>query len=185
MSNQLTNLLPGPRRKALRREYVYRLGVVALSLVIALTVVAASLLLPTYVFLLDSVKAKQVRLESIQSTLSSTDEVAISARLKALSDQATALSLLAAQPSPTRLVGNALTVPRTGVTLSGLSYKPLVGKTPATLSITGTAATRAALRAYQLAFQDMSFVKSANLPVSAYAQDTDIGFTITLTLQSL
>jgi hypothetical protein len=57
-----------------------------------------------------------------------------------------------------------------------------MGKAPGTLSVSGIAVTRGALRAYQLALQSAPFAVAANLPVSAYAKDTDIAFTITVTL---
>jgi len=50
------------------------------------------------------------------------------------------------------------------------------------LSVSGTAANREALRTYQLALQGAPFTLTAALPVSAYAKDSDIAFTITITL---
>ncbi len=184
MRNQLTDLLPRSRRKALAREYRYRLATVAISTFIALIFTAAALLLPTYVFLTRSIAAKQARLTGIQSTLASNDEVAISARLAALSSDAKELSALAAQPSPSKILQEMLAIPHPYVPIVGFSYKPAQGKSPATLSITGVAASRNALRAYQIALQDAPFVVSADLPVSAYAKDTDISFIITLSLKS-
>lgn len=182
MLSKLTNLLPRARRKVLAREYLYRLGVVSISLFIMLVVAAGVLLLPTYVFLLGSASAKETRLASIKSALASTDEVAISARLTALSNDAAALIALSNAVSPTKIITETLAVPRPGVTLSGFVYTPAVGKNAATFALSGVAATRDALRAYQLTLQSAPFVLSADLPVSAYAQDTKINFTITLTL---
>lgn len=164
------------------RGYYFRVGVVAVSLCIFLTVVAAILLSPTYVFLIGSAQAKESRLADIKSTLSSADEVALSTRLKALSDDAAALTALATNKSASSVMRAALAVPRSGVTLSGLTYTPAAGKNLGMLALSGTAVTRDALRSYQLALQSASFVRSADLPVSAYAKDTDISFTITLTL---
>jgi hypothetical protein len=38
------------------------------------------------------------------------------------------------------------------------------------------------LRSYQLALQGASFARAVDLPVSAYAKDADIAFTVTITL---
>lgn len=182
MINRLTNLLPSARRDALVREYYLRVGVVAVSLGILLLAVAAVFLVPTYVFLAGSAQAKETRLAGIQSTLSSADEVALSARLAALSSDAAVLTSLAGKQSASSAIRFVLAVPRPGVTLSGFTYTPASGKTPGVLALSGSAVTRDALRSYQLALQGSPLVSSADLPVSAYAKDADISFTITILL---
>jgi len=47
----------------------------------------------------------------------------------------------------------------------------------------GIAATRDALRNYQIALQNAAFARAADLPVSAYAKDSNISFNITITLK--
>ena len=182
MHNAFTNLLPPERQKALSRDYVVRLSVVVVWFVNALTFIAALLLLPTYVFLTVSINAKKDHLANVESALSSADEMTLSARLTALSSDAATLVALAGVPSASSLIRTALAISRPGITLSAFTYTPASEKTPGTLSISGKAATRNALRAYQLALQSASFARSAALPVSAYAQDTDIAFTILATL---
>jgi len=177
MHNELTNLLPQERFRALRRDYFLRLSIVVALFLIALTLISSLLLLPTYIFLAASARTKETRLANIESAFSSTDEAALSARLTALSNSATVLVSLANTPSVSAITRSALAVPHPGVALSGLAYK-----SPKTLSISGSSATRDALRGYQLAIQSAPFAKTANLPVSAYAKDIDIAFTITVTL---
>lgn len=166
----------------LRREYLLRLGTVALVLLMALVLIAAILLLPTYVFLIETARTKESRLANIESEISSSDEAALSARLDTLSRDATILKALEDVPSASALVQNILAVPRPGVTLSGFAYSPGTDKKPATFAVSGTAATRDALRTYQLALQGLPSVRSADLPISAYAKDADIAFTIAMTL---
>lgn len=182
MRNNLTNLLPLERQESLAREYRFRFGVVAALLFTALVLAAAVMLMPTYIFLSDTVHAKETRLASIKTTLSSADEIALSARLLALSSDAASLISLSKRASASSVIRSVLTVSRPGVTLSGISYTPPAGKNPSTLALTGAAATRDSLRRYQLALQDAPSVLSADLPVSAYAKDVNIIFTITITL---
>ncbi|MFZ2167909.1 MAG: hypothetical protein WAV50_03525 [Minisyncoccia bacterium] len=182
MRNNLTNLLPPERQESLAREYRFRFGVVATEIFITLVVVATVLLIPTYVFLAKNVQAKETRLANMKTTLSSSDEMALSARLVALSNDATSLISLSKRPSASSIIRSVLAVSRPGVTVSGISYTPPAGKSPSTIALNGTAATREALRRYQLALQDAPSVLSADLPVSAYAKDTNIIFTITVIL---
>lgn len=182
MRSELTNLLPLARRRALRRDYFVRLCVVVALLATALSLAAAALLLPAYVFLTESANAKQKHLASIESAVSSSDEVALSARLTALSNNAATLSALAGARSASAVISAVLAISRPGIVLSGFAYSPIADKNPGALAISGTAAARDALRSYQLALQNAPFVRSADLPVSAYAKDTAIAFTITVTL---
>lgn len=182
MNNELTNLLPFRRQRALSRNYFLRLGVVGAVLLGILIFASAVLLLPMYVFLADAARAKETRLASIESALSSADEKALSARLVALTSDAATLTALANAPSVSNIIRAVIAVSRPGIALSGFAYTPAANKVPGTLALSGTAATRDALRKYQLALQGAPFALSATLPVSAYAKDTDIAFTITITL---
>ena len=164
MNNELTNLLPEDRQRVLRRGYFFRLGVIAIIFLIMLTCAAAVLLLPTYVFLVASANAKEIRLASIASTASSTDNSALSVQLSELSDDSKILGILTETPSVSATIRAVLAVSRPGITLSGFSYSPVAGKNSNILTISGIAATRDALRNYQLALQSAPFATSADLP---------------------
>ncbi|MDO8593645.1 MAG: hypothetical protein Q7R59_01985 [bacterium] len=184
MFNELTNLLPLERQRALSRDYLLRIGVIIAVLTTALTLSAAVLLIPTYVLLAESANAKNMQLTKTTATLSSAEELALSARLAALSNNAAALVALSNTPSVSATVRAVLATTRPGITLSGFSYAPSSGsgKDSGTIGLSGVSATRDALRSYQLALQGAPFALSAVLPVSAYAKDANIAFTITVTL---
>lgn len=182
MNNELTNLLPAERQKKLSRDYIIRMSAVASALVTALVLSATVLLVPTYVFLNGNAAAKKMHLARIESALSSTDEKTLSARLAALSTNATTLIALSNVRSISVIVREMLAVSRPGITLSSFSYAPSTENGSGTLIVSGSSATRDALRSYQLALQGASFALSAVLPISAYAKDSNISFTITVTL---
>ncbi len=181
MRNELTNLLPVERRRTLAREYYLRLGVVIMCFVTALTLVSMVLLIPTYVLLVKNSAAKEAYLVSVEATISATSEVSLPVRLATLNSNAETLSALAHAPSVSAIIRSILAISRPGITLSNFSYTP-AGTKPGTIAISGTATTRDALRNYQLALSGMSSVRSADLPVSAYAKDSTIPFVITVTL---
>lgn len=182
MHNELTNLLPEERQRILSRDYILRIGVITAMLATALALSAGVLLIPTYVFLNGNANEKKVSLAHIESTLSSADEVALQGRLAALSTNAAALVALSDAPSVSALIRDMLSVSHPGITLSRISFTPSTGKSSGTIAVSGSAATRDALRNYQLALEGARFARSAVLPVSAYAKDSDIAFTITITL---
>lgn len=180
--DHLTDLLPLERRRALARDYYVRLGVVALLFTTALAFASAILLVPTYVFLAKNSGAKEARLANIESSLSSFDDTALSARLSALTGDMDALAALARTPSASAIIRSALAVSHPGATLSGFEYVPAEKTRSGTFAISGIAATRDALRSYQLALERAPFARSATVPVSTYAKDSNIAFTVTVTL---
>lgn len=183
MSNELTNLLPEARKELIVREYRFRFGVVAALLLSLLVCVAAILLIPTYIFLAANANAKETRLTDIKASLSSGEEATLSKRLSILSSNAASLISLSNTSSVSALVRSVLAVPRPGITLSGFTHTAATGKTNGALTLSGIAATRDVLRNYQLALQGESFVSTAELPVSVYAKDSNIAFTITISLK--
>ena len=178
----LTDLLPQERRHKEQNDYLLRLGVVAALVATVLVVVAAVLLVPTYLFLSQEVQSRQAQLVRVEAALSAAGDSALSTQLAALTSDTTRLSGLKAAPRATAAITEALGVPRSGVTLSGFSYIPPTNGQPGTLTLTGAATTRIALQNYQTALQGSSFAAGVNLPVSAYAKDANIPFVITVTL---
>lgn len=176
----LTNLLPLPRQRALVRSYYLRLGSLATTLLTILIIIAGILLLPTYIFLMESTGAKESQLASLATQISSEDETDISSRLQTLTERAGILTALSDTPSVSQTIRAILTVSHPQIVFSAFTYTQKTTKAPRTLVIAGIASTRDALRNYQLALQGTPSVLSATLPVSVYAKDTDISFAITV-----
>ncbi|HUQ30436.1 MAG TPA: hypothetical protein VM103_02865 [Candidatus Paceibacterota bacterium] len=185
MYSELTNLLPEDRLRNLRRDYFLRLLMVACGLITALIIITGIFLMPAYVYLHAEVEARTIRLAALELSLKSGDESALQARLTTLSKDAARLASLGDVPAASSVIRATLQVPRPGIVLVGFTVTPAQAGKTGTLLVTGTADTRDHLRAYQLALLEASFVKAADLPISAYAKDTDIDFTITVTLTSL
>lgn len=177
------NLLPEERRRALGAEYAVRLLTVALALATALVAIAATLLVPAYALGERNVREKSARLAQLEAAADAPDETALAARLAVLAGQASTIADSASARSASATIGEALVVPRPGIALSGFAYAASgVASAASTLAVSGTARTRDALRAYQLALEGASFAASVDLPVSTYAQGSDIPFTMTVTL---
>jgi hypothetical protein len=184
MHNELTNLLPIERQKDLLREYFFRIGAVTIVSISLLALIASVLLIPTYIFLSEDVKAKKEQLEKIESQFSSPDEASFSSRLAALSNDAESLVALSNSKSVGTIVRSILAIPHPGISLLNFTYATPSGSNAKAMTISGVAATRSSLRNYQLSLQSDPSILSAVLPVSAYAKDADITFTITITLAS-
>ncbi|HET9641401.1 MAG TPA: hypothetical protein VFP46_00950 [Candidatus Paceibacterota bacterium] len=181
MHNELTDLLPADRQAKVARYYFLRFLAVALWFVAALAAIGVMLLVPTYILLVTNAQAKQAYLDSIGSSVTSEAD-SLSSRIALLNGEAAALDALTTSRSASALIRQMLAIPRPGIVLNNFAYTPANGTKPGTLVISGVASARDTLRNYQLAVQNAAFSKTASLPVSAYAQDSNIGFSITVTL---
>lgn len=181
MYPELTNLLPRHLIKAFRRNYFLRVATLACMLLAGLVVVHGLLLLPSYIFAHGEVKRQSEQLATLNASLHTTEEVQVRARLTKLSANVAYLNQLGTTTAASAALRAVLSVPRTGITLSGFTFAPGAGKSSGTMGISGMAATRDTLRAYALALGQLPFVTNADLPISAYAQDNNIPFTISLT----
>lgn len=178
MLPELINLLPEPRKRSLRRLYFMRLVVVATVLAAAVMVVHGVLLLPSYLHLRGVVEERTDTLASMQATLAGSEEQELSARIEALRNDATRLGRLSTLPKASAGIAAVLKVPREGIRLSGFSFAP--GKDGASMTVSGVASTREALRSYEQALANEPYIASSDLPISAYAKESDIAFSILL-----
>lgn len=182
MLSGLTNLVPSRRQNKWTRDYFFRIATVAVFLMTLLVVTAGVLLFPTYIYLVSAEKTKLARLEKADNSLSSPEETDLASRLQTLSHDAQALVLLKDINAISRTINSLLSVSRPGITISGVAFNPATEEKGNTVSVIGTALTRESLRSYQIALDGASFSSSANLPVSAYAKESNIPFTIVVTL---
>lgn len=181
-NNNYLDLLPPERKRAFTRAYVVRLVTLTAWAGVVLAVVASVLLIPTYTYLLSAESTAKAHLAAAEANISTAEESDLGKRLTALEGDAGIIVGLATSTPASLLVKEVLAVPRAGVVLSNFEYTPAAGGHPGTLALSGTAATRNDLRAFQLALTGSPAFTNADLPVSSYAKDADLPFMITVTL---
>jgi hypothetical protein len=182
--SELTNLLPLENRKAFRREYFIRLGTVAVLVLVVVVVAQAIFLLPSYLYEREIVNSRTLELQRLSANLATTQEQEAQTKLAALQAESTYLLSVNDHPTASIVLRSVLDVPRPGITISGFIFGQPADSSSGnkkTLQLTGVAATRESLRSYDTALGALPFVSSADLPISDYAKDSQIPFTITLT----
>jgi len=179
MMRDQIDLLPEDRARALRQAYFVRLAVVGVFLLSGVAIVHGVLLLPSYLYLNHQVRERTIELERLSQGLAGSEEQEVSARVKSLSESAAHLARLSTTPKASAAIAAVIEVPRSGIRLTGFSYAP--AETGAKMTVTGIASTREALRAFEQALRTQPYVESADLPISAYAKESEIPFVITLT----
>lgn len=179
MTRDLTNLLPPDRSRALRAVYFLRLGVVGVLLLTGVAIVHGVLLLPSFLFVKHQVDEQKEELARISNTLAGTEEKEVSARVEALNRDATHIAALGKAPTASAAVRAVIALPREGVRLSGFSF--MTGTEKTSMTVSGVASTRESLRRFEQTLAAEPYIESAELPISAYAKESNIPFVITLT----
>lgn len=181
MSHKLINLLPAERVQAFQRDYFLRLGTVGMMLLILLTIIHGVLLFPSYFALSQKRDAKVLELRLLDAGIAGSKEEEIRTRLDALKENATYLARLDQTSSVSAAMRAVLQTPRSGVLLTSFTFTPAssVGG-DGKMSVSGVASTREALRSYNRALSALPFISRVDLPIGAYAEETDITFTVTL-----
>jgi hypothetical protein len=179
--SELSNLLPASKSRALRREYFVRLVTVTLGLATLVVIIHGVLLLPAYLFAHTQVAREQSELDRIASSASSAQERAVKTEIQGVKADIAYLGRLGTQPTASGAIRAVLAVPHPGITLSGFTFTAPSKTEQTHMTVTGTASTRDALRMYVSSLSQLSYVSKADLPISAYAKDSAIPFTVTLT----
>ena len=181
MMNELTNLLPHDRKKAFERVYLFRLLTVSMLMLSFIIISSGALLVPSYIYQHQHNALRGQEVERLNSMLNFSGDKEVASRVAALSMDTTYLLRLATTSSATGAVTAILAIPRTGITISGLSYTPAQRGNDGKMILNGNAATRAALHEFINALSKEPFITNADLPISAYAKERDIQFSVTLT----
>jgi hypothetical protein len=174
MMHRLMNLLPRERERSLRQVYFLRFATASVLMAAGLVVVHGAFLLPSYLYLKDLARERKGAL----AALAGSEEQEVSSRVKSLAEDSAYLARLASVPKASASVSAIIALPRPGIVLTGFSFAP--SKDGADMRVSGSASTREALRAYEQALKSAPFIAGVELPISAYAKERDIEFTIAL-----
>lgn len=181
MKHELTNLLPRERTRAFRQMYFIRLLTVSVCVGIFIVLVHGLLLVPTYLLL--SAKASEARsalltLKAMQSDAGPKDEAG--KKLEVLNLDATRLEGVGGYISATETIASVLKTPRAGIIISRFSYAPPTVSGEGKLTITGKAQTRPSLDSFAKELKRNPRFSVVDLPISAYAKETNLEFTISI-----
>lgn len=167
--------------RSARRAYFVHLTTVVIFITAVSFVGAGILSTPTYVFLQRKSAELQQTSSVLSIELSTRARNSVKKQIRTLNKDTVFLSTLGTQSMASRATASVLDVPHKGVTLTDINYTAPKKDASATMMLSGKAANRTVLHDYQKALTTPVFIKNVNLPVSAYAKDTNIPFTITIT----
>lgn len=172
------NLLPITEKNLLKREYHFRLAIVAFSMFLFTLLAAFLLMIPSYVLTAsqESFIAKNQTL--VGQEINDTDK-AYSRELAKIKDELAVLMPKSGSLKLSNFVADLIADRTKDIKISNLVLTPDAdGKS--TILISGVAGKRVSLLDFTKAVESERGVSSVNTPVSNFAKDVDIEFAITV-----
>jgi hypothetical protein len=185
----MSNLIPPHGRTLVHREYIARLVSVYALMIAVVVIAAATLLMPQYLF----VQARQETIEASRHS-EADSETAFKEHEKLITDMNSLvreLNALAPSLPVTEVLRTLDDVPRTGVRVTGFQFPKGDYWNPAAppdqsmnpvFQMTGQATSRATLASFRGALEATPLIETAQVPLSDLARDTNLTFTMTVTL---
>ena len=176
----LINLLPKSAVNAFKRDYQFRFATLCVLTLVFILIINMLLLVPAYIYAHSHAASLQAKLDSLDQLMQTNDQSQVATRIANLTKEQTYLQGLQKAPKDSALLDAVLASPRPGISLTTFAITPPAAGGAGTIVLTGTADTREDLRAYTVSLGTLKFVSNVNLPISAYASESNIPFTITL-----
>ena len=174
----MLTFLPAQQKKLVRFEYFARFATALFFALAILGFFAALFLIPYISFIKSQANTSASRLAFLENSSQTKDSQTFRAALNTLRGEANRL-LPAKSVMPYELIAKLNSLVTPGIALSSVTYG-LNSDGSAALSVSGLAATRESLQAFVASLQAAPGFSGVNVPVSAFAQDKNISFGLSM-----
>ncbi len=175
------NLLPDNLKKKIKKQYNLRRVIIVLLFFIFIQISFMIFLLPTW--LMSSYKEEDVNLRGIDlnNYLASLNIASTTENIKSLNSQLSVMDKALSYPEIVMYIDGVLSKRTNSIHIDNVSYTGSDSKN-AILTIDGTSATRESLVSFVKNLQSSGMFKSVDLPISNFANDKDLAFSIKITI---
>jgi len=177
----MINLIPPQARSQITAEYWVRVVTVWLFLLAVIAVLAGAFLLPSYVLVTSQVRSFAAQAEIAKALVAEGDGTA--RVLVVASEQARLLLEIEKTERFTTIIEAVKAAASNGIELNGYDFSRTTNAI-APVQVSGTAITRQAFATFRDALLEQSTIATVNLPISNFAKDRDIDFSLTLMVAS-
>lgn len=176
----MSNLLPPAAKKQRQREYAIRVLVISMYSFSFLAIAASVLSIPTIILLQSQLRTIATDYDqSQQADVSFTEAEDVIEEANAfVTDVASMYEYEALIPYITAV----LEMQTSAITLDSVTVERDESYTPATLIVSGKAATRTALPSFEAALESLPQVAAVEIPIENLAREVDVPFTVTVEL---
>lgn len=178
----MVNLLPKKESQALFRSYYLRLGVVFLALVSGALFVGTALLIPSYVVSDRAADSSERYFAALEETVGIRERTGVTDDVRALAERIRILNQHTNEVAYAPFFEDALSDLSSGVTITGIAFTK--GEGALSVALSGVAQTRGALLAFADTLRATGRFEGVTVPVSQFAQEADIPFSIQATYKT-
>ncbi len=177
------NVLPENIKREIKSNYRMRLIVVCLLIIIVVQVSALVFMLPSWVSSYYRQKDVANRAEKMNQNLPAIDMTAIDSEIKSTNFKLKILTSTLEYPEIIPYINLILENKTNSIKLNSLTYT-LPNQSSAKFNLNGVADSRDALLAFVKNIQNTGKFKAVDLPISNFAKDKNIRFSLDLTINS-
>ncbi len=175
------NLIPDSVKEKILKDYQRRRGVVWLFMTAVLSIVVLIFLLPTYVHVFFEVKNVSASVEIVKSSLQLKEADEVVGTIKKTNEQLRTLFSASSSFKTSEIVERALKAKNSFIHITDIEYiETKIGSS--TLQLRGIADRRESLREFVTTLESIESFEKVELPVSNFAKDRDIDFSVTIRL---
>ncbi len=176
------NLLPENLKKEIKSNYRFRLVVIALLLLIFLECTTVIFMTPALISSYYRQKDTSSQTQKMNQNLSSSDIASIDSQIKTINSRLKVLNSALNYPTIIPYVNLILDQKTNAIKLNGIIFS--WNNSVATISLNGVSSTRDSLLAFVKVLQATGKFKNVDLPISSFAKDKNINFSLNLVLNS-
>lgn len=175
------NLIPDSVKEKILKDYQERRVVVWLCAFLLLSIMIVIFLLPTYVHVFSEEKNIRADVEVVKNSLQLKKADDVVGTIKATNELLKALSPAKSQIRTSEILEKALGVKNAAIHITDIEYME-TKTSSSTVLLKGIADKRESLREFVTALEGTKGFAKVELPVSNFAKDKNIDFSINITL---
>lgn len=176
------NLLPDNLKEKIRSEYYLRLIVVVFVFVIGIQVSFLIFLFPSWLISMEKEKEIISQSEISGKSLQDSQIDLVNSAINTINAKLRVINTTLEYPRVVSLIDSILSQKTGSIHIDGITYISQ-GVTTGKMVIAGTSTTRESLVVFAKKLEESRLFSSVDLPISNFAKDKDIDFSISMTIK--
>lgn len=182
----MLHLLPDYHKQQVIAEYRNRVLIVFSVGILILVIISAVFLIPVYISTHGRYSVVAAQRESIEAQIAGGENTDDAEKVKEIVSAVEVLKSYTLSEYPSEIFTRILRVKPSGIKITGFIYTPPANQIGtvelSSVDISGVASTRIALSKFNDELKKDKVFKSVFVPISSFAKDKDIVFTVKLTI---
>lgn len=174
------NLLPDSLKSQIVTEYKIRRFLVILVFILLLQATLLIFVFPSWIISESKLQDSQTRVSELEKTKIINDPVSVKPIIKSINNELSVIDKSLEYPKIVPILNAVLSKKTSTIKVRQFTYSSNSSST-AQVSIKGISVTRESLVDFKKSLDSLGIFKSVDLPISNYAKDRDIDFSMNIT----